>query len=292
MGHWYSKEAEPCYTVIGANGKERDTTLRDARKEGWVPSVTTIMNDMAKPGLLIYMQNQIAEAAYNQRKLKDYDKWKNIVISKSKEHSKQAAERGSQLHDSFEKYYKGQPIPKKDKPFVEPVVEFLRERFPDIDWVAEASFYCSLGYGGKVDLHYPGEWKWEDREEETYEDYFDDWGDLIDERLVVKKHRKKVYSKVPIVLDFKTKDKPDTSIMKPFDEHHMQSAAYAYGLHEQLNLRPLEESEWERYNMFISTQTPGNFKLTESTDFEREFGMFETLTKFWQFRNNYYPGDL
>ena len=32
-GHWYTQEGEPMYTVIGANGKERNTTLRDAKKE-------------------------------------------------------------------------------------------------------------------------------------------------------------------------------------------------------------------------------------------------------------------
>ena len=31
-GHWYTQEGDPMYTVIGANGKERNTTLRDARK--------------------------------------------------------------------------------------------------------------------------------------------------------------------------------------------------------------------------------------------------------------------
>ena len=27
-GHWYTREGEPMYTIIGANGKERNTTLR------------------------------------------------------------------------------------------------------------------------------------------------------------------------------------------------------------------------------------------------------------------------
>ena len=31
-GHWYTQEGEPMYTIIGANGKERNTTLRDAKK--------------------------------------------------------------------------------------------------------------------------------------------------------------------------------------------------------------------------------------------------------------------
>ena len=42
-GHWYDKEGEPRYTIIGANGKERNTTLRDAKKKGYVPSVTSVL---------------------------------------------------------------------------------------------------------------------------------------------------------------------------------------------------------------------------------------------------------
>ena len=37
-GHWYSQDGEPMYTLIGANGKERNTTLRDAKSLGLVPS--------------------------------------------------------------------------------------------------------------------------------------------------------------------------------------------------------------------------------------------------------------
>ena len=50
-GHWYTRDGEPMYTIIGANGKERNTTLRDAKKEGFVPSVTTILGMVAKPSL-------------------------------------------------------------------------------------------------------------------------------------------------------------------------------------------------------------------------------------------------
>ena len=43
-GHWYTRTGAPMYTVKGANGKERNTTLRDARKYDLVPLVTTILN--------------------------------------------------------------------------------------------------------------------------------------------------------------------------------------------------------------------------------------------------------
>ena len=31
-GHWYDKDGNSQYTIVGANGKERNTTLRDARE--------------------------------------------------------------------------------------------------------------------------------------------------------------------------------------------------------------------------------------------------------------------
>ena len=50
-GHWYDSEGAATYTIIGANGTERNTTLKDARKHGYVPSVTTIIGMAAKPSL-------------------------------------------------------------------------------------------------------------------------------------------------------------------------------------------------------------------------------------------------
>ena len=32
--HWYDKTGEAAYTVVGSNGKERNTNLKDARKHG------------------------------------------------------------------------------------------------------------------------------------------------------------------------------------------------------------------------------------------------------------------
>jgi len=32
-GHWYDAQGEARHTIVGKNGKERKTTLRDARKD-------------------------------------------------------------------------------------------------------------------------------------------------------------------------------------------------------------------------------------------------------------------
>ena len=50
-GHWYKRDGATAYTIEGANGKVRNTTLRDARKHGLLPSVTTIMRVAASPAL-------------------------------------------------------------------------------------------------------------------------------------------------------------------------------------------------------------------------------------------------
>ena len=62
-GHWYTQEGEPMYTIIGVNGKERNTNLRDARLLGLVPSVTTIMDLIAKPSLENWKINQALNSA-------------------------------------------------------------------------------------------------------------------------------------------------------------------------------------------------------------------------------------
>jgi len=55
--HWYTKDGEPAYTIERADGKGfRNTTLRDAKKLGLLPSVTTILGVAAKPGLQNWLQ--------------------------------------------------------------------------------------------------------------------------------------------------------------------------------------------------------------------------------------------
>ena len=59
-GHWYTKDGTPAYTTMGKTG-ERNTTLRDARKLGLLPSVTTIIGQLSKTGLNTWLQ-QIGRA--------------------------------------------------------------------------------------------------------------------------------------------------------------------------------------------------------------------------------------
>lgn len=246
MSHYYDKEGNPAYTIVGKNGKERNTTLADAKRLGLVPSVTTVMACKADGYYLAkYKQDQLLEAAWETEE-SNYNKWRAEVIEGSYKHRREAAQRGSEIHDALEHVYMtGKMSDELDvdtRDICQGVIDFMESEFQGVKWIAEESFTSRfMGFGGRVDMH--------------------------------SKHDN-------IVLDFKTKGKDDLSMVKAYDDHHMQTAAYAVGL-------DLDTPATKRYNLFVSTTTPGELKLTESTNFTREWGMFDALLDYWHLSNNY-----
>lgn len=190
-GHWYTREGAPAYTVIGKNGRERATTIRDAREHGWLPSVTTITACAARFGLETWKQQQVLLAALTLPRLDgeaDSDFIKRVMAD-SKEQASKAAEHGTAIHAAVERHYAGQDAVPEYAPWVKAAVECVQQAFGEQEWKPEKSFADLLnGYGGKVDLH-------SDK----------------------------------AVVDFKTKD-GDLSGVKLWDDHFMQLAAYSAGL--------------------------------------------------------------
>jgi hypothetical protein len=158
MSHWYEKNGSPKYTVIGKNGSERDTTLRDARQLGLVPSVTTVLDVLNKAALVEWKVKQGILAALTLTRVTDESDeiYLARVLDDSKQQAIQAAEEGNRIHDAIEASFKGQPVPEAYWKHVQAVHAKLKETFPNVgDWIAETSFASPLGYGGKVDLHSP-----------------------------------------------------------------------------------------------------------------------------------------
>lgn len=155
-GHWYDKEGNPCYTIIGKNGKERNTTLRDARKNGYLPSVTQIIKEAAKPGLENWKQDQILLAALTLPKIEG--ETEELYISRIKEDAKQqaikAAAKGTELHKWLQLAFEGQTIPVEFVPYYQAAKSTIEEKFSGHTWICEKSF-ATERYGGKVDLHIP-----------------------------------------------------------------------------------------------------------------------------------------
>jgi hypothetical protein len=189
-GHWYSRNGEPTYTILGKNGKIRNTTLRDAREFNLVPSVTTILHVAAKPALTKWLQTQVLLAALTLPKIdgESEDDYIERILEDSKAQGRAAADAGTDIHASIQGFYEGQGHGRHE-PHVIACKEALAGFYGPQEWVAERSFAHELGYGGKVDLHAKN-----------------------------------------IVVDVKTKDFTDPAKVDAYDEHLMQLAAYRVGL--------------------------------------------------------------
>lgn len=194
-GHWYLPNGDTAYRIVGKNGKERNTTVKDARELGLLPSVTTIIGCAAKPALDIYKQQQAILAALTLPRLEgeSEESWLSRVVTDSKEHAKQAAERGTQIHGVIEAFYEGVYIPELPA-YVRVVESTINAHFGQQLWVAEKSF-ANKGYGGKCDL-------------------------------ISRPH---FHPKTDgFVIDFKTTEK-DVDKLDYYFDHQMQLAAYRHG---------------------------------------------------------------
>ena len=102
MGHWYNSIGEPCYNA----------GLREARKMGYLPSVTTIDKIIANPGLDTWKQNIIIETCIanpfkGEVDDKEYIDW---IKKEAFQDSRQKAKLGTVVHHLAERYIQGKPL--------------------------------------------------------------------------------------------------------------------------------------------------------------------------------------
>lgn len=189
--HWYTRDGDPMYTVPSKkDGTPRNTTLRDARERNLVPSVTTILNIAAKPGLNVWLQEQAILAALTLPRGEEEAEsaWLKRVVQDSKAQARDAADLGTEIHAAIQGFYEGQ----KASSFpihVQTCTKAIESHYGAKKWIAERAFAHEMGFGGKVDMHTDG-----------------------------------------IVIDIKTKDFDDPAKVIGYDEHLMQLAAYRVGL--------------------------------------------------------------
>lgn len=259
MSHWYAPDGSTKYTVPYANGVgERDTNLTDARKLGLSPSVTTILGIVDKPALTIYKMNQLFEAMLDYpppRTKGSIDEaeqlalYKKMVMGKAAAKGREAADRGTEIHDALDQYYSTgmiRNVPEDVRTLCTPVIELIADTFGHMaNWMPEMSFTHSGRFGGKCDLHM------------------------------------KPCGEYPngVILDFKTKATENFKGVKAYPEHCQQLVAYREGF----NL-----PKAECYNLFISTHEPGALMLHhwEEKSCEKAWLCFQYLLQYWKVSNN------
>ena len=192
--HWYDAvTGAPRYTMVGKNGKERNTTLRDAKAAPGtlVPSVSTINGQLSKDGLNTWLQSEaIKAAAENPRGLQEEEKdYVARILDLAKKKSQEAMIRGTLIHDFIESFYSQEYLPEMPA-YVRAVDDAITAHFGAQMWIPEQSLVNQEGYGGKCDLYCKPR---------------HDFGG--------------------VVIDFKTTEK-SPSELTPYTEHITQLAAY------------------------------------------------------------------
>ena len=196
MGHWYSRSGKACHT-IRKGVVVRDTTLRDARALNLVPSVSEVLSIIAKPGLERWKEEQVLMASQTLPKVDGEDEATYLarIRSDSRRQAQEAANEGTRIHASVEKWFTGGSVPAEHWLHVEATRDALAQLFPNVqDWVSEKSFAHPLGFGGCCDMHSPS---------------------------------------TGIVVDFKTTDKKSGSDKRLHYDQNYQLAAYKAGLFQR-----------------------------------------------------------
>jgi hypothetical protein len=194
-GHWYDKDGTPKYTIIGANGKVRNTTLRDAKKRGWLPSVSGVMDCLDRAQLNQWINKQYVYLCHATPCLPNEDKEKYLarIVTLYREEgvARRAKDTGTLIHGYIEKSLKKEyDWDQAYAQHVNTATACLSQWCNGLaDLRAEKSFAHPLGYGGKCDAH--------------------KWG---------------------FVADFKSKDFDEGWKPVTYPNHWMQLRAYADGL--------------------------------------------------------------
>ena len=193
--HWYTKDGVPAYTIKKTNSDEdRPTTLRDARKHGLLPSVTTLFAVMAKPGIDRWKLNKAIGAALDTpRDAEEPDeRYYKRILTKSFEETSDAAELGTKIHDAIDASFDNIEPAEELKQFVDPTMRYLKTL--NLTDVIREQVVVNLdeGYAGRVDL--------------------------------MARHKSQ-----NIIIDFKTRKTTEGAKVTPFDFQATQIAAYAMG---------------------------------------------------------------
>jgi len=226
MAHWYTTDRQPMHEVEGKSGAMRDTTIRDARKLNLLPSVTTIIGMLDKPGLNQWIQTQIARAAISHpiQIGELFDDWVLRIKKVGKEESEKTSKIGNEIHDAIEQRWQNSVAFNKYFHIAEAVQKAIIE-YCKTDEFEPEQIVIGDGYGGKVDL------------------YNDDF-----------------------VIDYKTKDidnakwaklRSDKPPKMAYDEECMQLSAYRAAL---------PPGATRMLNVFVDRTIPGRIYIYEHTE--------------------------
>lgn len=260
--HFYTTTGEPRHFIPKKDGSgNRPSTVSDCRKNGWVPSPTTVLKLLAKPGLQDWLIKQSVHAVVTAPDVpgEGLDAKITRILEQERqqdEESRIAADRGTAIHNALAGFATAhiEPYPlsivtSDIGPWVEPAWQHILAIGTP---VASEIVLVGDGYAGRTDL-------------------------II-----------RCENGVEYIVDYKTTGKlPEKGAWL---EHRIQLAAYsrarsvslAKQAHSFASVFPIGTA-----NLYISTKEPGRFVWCDnSATLERDYAMFRHLLEYWRIANN------
>lgn len=146
--HWYSRDGSPRF--VKPNGKP--VTLREARKEGLLPSVTTVIQILAQPGIDKWkwetIRNQIK--CTPRKRSETVAAWYDRCTARARELCGTAAEDGDAIHRAINAHLVGAEPVAGLTPWVDAFRAFQTEFLAEV--TASETVLIGHGYAGTRDL--------------------------------------------------------------------------------------------------------------------------------------------
>ena len=154
-GHWYDAEGRSAHVILGKNGKERNTTVADARKMGLLPSVTSVQGILHKEQLVSWRIEQAIMSALTLPKEEgeDLGEYAKRVVKDSKEQTTKAALHGTAMHVELENILLGRPVSKDETlaPYIKTFSEWAEKNVEKTYWCEKG--LVGAGYAGRCDAY-------------------------------------------------------------------------------------------------------------------------------------------
>ena len=203
-------------------GKHFGASLSVAKKDGLLASVNEQFGILAKPGLNVWLENELCKAAHelrptNNEAVTDYTK----RLKAARWKSNTAASLGTAIHEQIENCLRGvsiDKVPTDLRKYVDPAINYVNAKGFIIDHLEKVVVCMAHGFAGTADC------------------------------IGKTKDGKK------FVLDWKSKKTTPGRSAKPYDENRWQLSAYCVGHYGEEAV--LNQEVWA-VNCFISTTEVG-----------------------------------
>lgn len=268
--HWYDAQGNACHTQkCGPKAKNptRPTTIRDARKIGLFPSVTSILGILEKKQLERWKFRQITDwCAWNLGNSgEDTESYFNRAIDGAFQKVQDAADVGTRIHAILEGYHNGQDYDREETLIlpeygpvqahvvIQPILFWFDKHVKNVYATEKVLVNKRVGFAGTADL----------------------LCETNDGKLAC--------------IDFKTRKTQPGKPCEPYDGQPMQIAAYAktaFGAESAFGVADITGC-----NLFISTTEPGRIadRWYTERELKSEYKAFCHVVEVWKHLKQYDP---